>query len=577
MDQPTHVPVRRRPSPGVHKGTGTGAGTGTRQGKRQGGRRAARGVTLLELLGALAILAMLAAGAAALVQSGIDDTRGQHAGQHQATAVDATERYVRLHYAELVASTAAGPAAMSLGDMRDLLPEGFRPENAFGQVPCARILQPQAGKLQVLVIAEGGESIPARDVGYIAAHAGRGAGQIVQAEPGVAQGAFGAWRLDLAPYAVGCDVGGPGLGTANRLASALFFDGPDASAVDFLYRNEVPGRPEFNAMSQPLGFRGRGVAVEDDASDPLCSTADPESKGRIAMGADGVLLSCQTGVWRRQGSAFWKDPVSQATALPPTRNRVGDVRLTTDTSRAFAWTGAAWKALAVDQNGDLDVPGIAGGQYLRVSSVEVVGQACTLDGLISRSADGPLLTCRDGRWRSQATQELAYTETGGSVVMRSDVVGYPAGTVFYDGPFQYDAPNDTITATVERALVPTRDGLIITNVNAAMSNGNVSGPDGTAQMTLLVQVVDRDNGRVLAANRAMSPRLVNDIATLAVTLSKAVPRNRDGYLLRMQVFWTTYRSSFAGNFYRRANYRNAFGDVVELTPLQLDWSIDLTY
>jgi hypothetical protein len=110
-----------------------------------------------------------------------------------------------------------------------------------------------------------------------------------------------------------------------------------------------------------------------------------------------------------------------------------------------------------------------------------------------------------------------------------------------------------------------------------MSNGNVSGPDGTAQMTLLVQVVDRDNGRVLAANRAMSPRLVNDIATLAVTLSKAVPRNRDGYLLRMQVFWTTYRSSFAGNFYRRANYRNAFGDVVELTPLQLDWSIDLTY
>lgn len=289
------------------------------------------------------------------------------------------------------------------------------------------------------------------------------------------------------------------------------------------------------------------------------------------------MLSCQSGVWRRQGSASWKDPVPSAAALPGAGNEPGDVRLTTDTSRAFAWTGAAWKALAVDQNGDLDVPGVASGQYLRVSSVETAGQTCALDGLISRSAQGLLLSCRDGRWRSQATQELAYTETGGSVVLRSAAINYPAGTGFYDGQFQYDAPNDTVTAAVERPLLPTRDGLIITNVNAAMSIENVDGTGGIGQMTLMVQVVDQDTGRVLAVNRAVSPRLDNDNATLAVTLSKAVPLNRSGYLLRMQLLWTTYRSSFAGNFYNRTNYRNAIGQVVELTPLQMDWSIDLTY
>lgn len=163
-----------------------------------------RGVTLLELLGALAIVAVLAAGAVAVIQSGVDDTRGQHAGQHQATAVEVTERYVRLHYADLLVATAVGPAAIPLKAMSELLPAGFRMENSFGQVPCARVVQAEPGKLQVLVVAEGGESIPARDLAYVAAHAGRGGGQIDRTDPTVALGAFGSWRLALAPYSLSC-------------------------------------------------------------------------------------------------------------------------------------------------------------------------------------------------------------------------------------------------------------------------------------------------------------------------------------------------------------------------------------
>jgi hypothetical protein len=412
----------------------------------------------------------------------------------------------------------------------------------------------------------------------VAAHAGRGGGQIVASEPGVAQGAFGGWRLQLAAYeAVSCGAPEPGAAEANRLASALFFDGPQSSAVDYLYRREVPGHPELNAMEVPLAMQGRAVAVENDSADPMCNASDALSQGRISVNAQGQVLSCQSGVWRRQGSAYWKDPVPTAAALPSVDNRPGDVRLTLDTSRAFAWTGTRWQALAVDENGNFNVPGTSTGRYLQVTSVEGVDAACSGDGLISRDASGLLLTCLDGRWRSQASQELDYTETGGSILMRNDHAAYPPGTSFYDGGFSYDAPNDTVSAVVRRELLPVKDGLIITNVNATMNVGDTSNSTRTGQMTLVVRVVNRDNGAVIATNRSTSPRIVNDATTLAVTLSKAAPRNRNGYGLEMLVFWTTFRGSYAGNFYDRANYRNAAGQTVEQTPLQMHWSVDLTY
>jgi hypothetical protein len=45
---------------------------------------------------------------------------------------------------------------------------------------------------------------------------------------------------------------------------------------------------------------------------------------------------------------------------------MGDVRLTNDVQRAYGWNGSSWVALAVDQNGNLAVPGTfnaLGGQF----------------------------------------------------------------------------------------------------------------------------------------------------------------------------------------------------------------------
>lgn len=543
--------------------------------RHRAARHNALGVTLLEMLGAIAVMAILSVGTVSLIDAALDDTRGQHAGRHQSLVVDAAERYIRDHYADLVTASAGGPVAIPVATLADLLPAGFQPANAYAQTPCVRIVQPAPGRLNALIVAEGGQSIPERDVAYVAAHAGRGGGQIVAEDTTVAQGVFGSWRVATAPYsAVTCGATGPTEAASNRLASALFFDGPGTAAVDFLYRREVPGHPELNALDVPVAMQGRAVVIEDDTTDPLCSAADPYAQGRIAVGPDGAVLSCQTGAWRRQGSAFWKDPVATAALLPAAGNNLGDVRLTQDTSRAFAWNGAAWQALAVDESGNFTVP-----RTIVLTESVARGAACDTIGAISREAGGLTLSCQAGTWQTLSSMEVdpAQSEIGSSVIMRSGYMAYPAGTPFYDGGFTYDAPNDTVMASIERPVTPTKDGLIISNASVDMSVGTIDSPTDTANVNLIVQVIDRDTGAVIAVNQARQTRMVFDRAILAVTLSKAVPRNTNGYTFQMLVRWSRRMNNYESNFYNRSNYLDVFGNVVELTPIQLSWNFDLTY
>lgn len=537
-------------------------------------RPAQRGFTLIEVLGALAILALITIGAAAMINSSLEDMRGQHVGQHQAKVVEASERYVREHYAALVTATATAPVAVPMATLSALLPVGFQPTNAFGQEPCLRVMLAAPGRLNVLIVAEGGVAIPTKDLAYVAAQAGPGGGLVSPDEPTIAKGAFGSWRVDTALYGgapCGAASGGP---ISNRLASALFFDGP-ATGTDFLYRGDVPGHPELNSLSVPMGMTGAAVRVEDDATDPLCNVADPLAQGRIAVSTTGALLSCQAGVWRRQGSASWKDPVADYASLPLVGNQDGDTRITLDISRAFVWTGAAWTAISVDQLGNLDVP-----NQVNLVNPVVANGPCAPVGALSREASGRTLSCQGGLWRTQASTEIdpSQSENGSVVVMRSAYMAYPGGTNFYDaGTFTYDAPNDTVQARIDRPITPDKDGLIISNATLDMSIGTYDNRTDVVTVTLIAQVIDNDSGLVLAANQARQTRMSFDRTFLAVTLSKAVPRNVNGYTYQMLVRWTRFVNNYPGNFYDRANYLDTAGNVVELTPIYLTWNFDMTY
>ena len=113
----------------------------------------------------------------------------------------------------------------------------------------------------------------------------------------------------------------------------------------FLWRVPAP-TVAGNTMSTPLIMS----AVETPG-------AGCANTGAIAQDGTGALVSCQAGTWTAVGGGHWRAPVATYAALPGSGNQNGDVRLTVDTDRAFAWNGGSWVALAVNQNGNLHVPG----------------------------------------------------------------------------------------------------------------------------------------------------------------------------------------------------------------------------
>lgn len=343
--------------------------------KRGAGRRE-RGIALIEVLAALAIGALLMAGLAGLVQQWLDDLKGQQSAYHQAQVVQATRNYLAAN-AALVASQTPAPGTvvpLTLAQLRagGLLPAGFGERNPYGQGSCVLVRQPDPvshpGRFDALIVTTGGEAIPAKDLAAVAMQAGDGGGYIGADTPGTARGA--SWQLATGPYrGVACPGGAAALqGTAadaGHLVSNVFHDGASQQAADYLYRNAVPGRPEVNRMNTPLRLGGAAVAVAGAACLNGAGLAEP---GIAVDGATRALLTCAaTGTWTLPSS--WKEPVATYAALAPLATgpttAVGDVRMVTALKRAFAFDGAGWVALAVDQDGNLEVPGSASAAVLR--------------------------------------------------------------------------------------------------------------------------------------------------------------------------------------------------------------------
>ncbi len=361
------------------------------------------GMSILETMGALAIASALLLGVSSMIDASLDDAKGQQAALYQMQVTDAANRYITANYAALAAGTAGGTVAtVTLAQLKGgaFLSDSFAATNAYGQAPCVLVRQPVSGKLDALVAGFGGRAIPDRDVAATAMLAGKGSGYISAAAPGNARGA--SWERITTSYR-GVSCGGAGgavlTGTAandgGHLVSSLYYDGPGQLSTDFLYRNAVLGRPELNQMNAPIHMAA--LAVED-ASDARCAAAG--DGGKIAVDAGGRVLSCQAGVWRSQGSRYWRDPVANYADLPASGNQSGDVRMVSGINRAFTWTETGWQALGVDQDGNFRVPETLTANLVQLKQTVVKNAACTSDGALARDDTGQALSCQSGLWRS---------------------------------------------------------------------------------------------------------------------------------------------------------------------------------
>ena len=315
-----------------------------------------RGMSLLETMGALAIGSLLLMGLVTMMDSSMEDVKGQQAAVHQAQVVSAARKYIAANYDTLRTNTAGGATvAITLAQLRTgrFLSNSFPNTNAYLQTPCVLVRQPNPDKLDALIATSGGQAIPEREIRMVAMYAGQGGGYISTAAPDRVRGP--SWEMITTNYrGVSCGGGAPVL-TGNdggRLASNLFYDGPGQLATDFLYRSAVAGRPELNRMT--TGLRMGGDALVNIGDD--CNTDLGVPEPGIAMDSSTRrLLSCGAdGLWRELSQ--WKEAKNNYAALPIAGSERGDVRMVTGLNRAFTFNGAGWVALAVDQNGDMNIP-----------------------------------------------------------------------------------------------------------------------------------------------------------------------------------------------------------------------------
>lgn len=258
------------------------------------------GVTLMEVVLALAILATVTVGLNQLSDRFSDDTKNTVAAGQVRTFGEAAKSYIKDNYAAVQGvATATIPALIDVPTLiaAGRLPVGYQNSNVFAQSTCALVFEPAANRLQAMVITEGGNSIGDSSLSNIAAVVGGSGGAVYSTDPTQIRGAVGGWVVPVATFDnVANNLGKKCDGSAGNVrvtvghpAMALWFENGDTSSA-FVARDAVPGRPELNAMNTPL------VMNSTQTLNAACT-----STGAIAQDGAGGILSCQSGTWKLIG------------------------------------------------------------------------------------------------------------------------------------------------------------------------------------------------------------------------------------------------------------------------------------
>lgn len=283
-------------------------------------RKNQSGFTLLEMIVVIGLMAIGMILIYTMMANSAERERETVAASHMRRIVDAADRYISDNYAALIATAdATTPAILTPATLRSAqyLGNQVGDLNPYGQTYEIRVLEPTAGRLQALIITNGGQGVPEGSLRRIARQIGPEGGYVSSSGNTTVTGAYGGWSTSLSSY-----------GSANgagRIGASLFFrDGQQVS--DFIYRSSVTGRPELNTMNAPLNMgnnnltNANGVTANGaiqgatvTATGRVYANEYIQIAGVVSIGAgcgpngtlgreaDGRLASCVAGVWRRAG------------------------------------------------------------------------------------------------------------------------------------------------------------------------------------------------------------------------------------------------------------------------------------
>lgn len=259
------------------------------------------GMTLIEVILGLSVLAMVTIGLNQLSDRWADDTKNTVAASQVRTFGEAVQSYIKDNYAAVQGvATATTPAIIDVPTLiaAQKLPAAYQNSNAFAQATCALVLEPTANRLQAMIITEGGKTVGDPSLSTVAATVGGSGGGVYSTDTTNIKGAVGGWQLAATTYDnLVNNVGRKCDGTAGNVRvtpghpmMALWFENGDVSSA-FVARDAVPGRPELNAMSTPL------VMNSIQGGYTTCTQS-----GAIAQDGEGMILSCQRGKWTPVGN-----------------------------------------------------------------------------------------------------------------------------------------------------------------------------------------------------------------------------------------------------------------------------------
>lgn len=254
-----------------------------------------RGVTLLEAVVTIGIMAFMFAGLAAVADRYARDSMDNLVADHLRRVSEGYKAYLRDNFATVAAvATAGSPAYVPVSTLvtNGYLQPGFSEKNGYEQSLCMLVLQPVAGKLQAIVVSEGGTAIDDISLGSIVATAGGAAGA-TRKGTAVITGTQGGWSIPRAAY---------------------------------------------HNVANSAGLRCTGAAGAVQVTDGHLA---------YALWIDKASTTLLTQ---------WKDPVADVTQLPATGNNNGDTRLVIDLNRTYTWQSGAWYANGLTNEGFMRGP-----------------------------------------------------------------------------------------------------------------------------------------------------------------------------------------------------------------------------
>jgi type II secretory pathway pseudopilin PulG len=222
------------------------------------------GATIIEMIMVMALMSSIIGSAAYLMSNFSNSSKSAIVAQQMQLIGNAATNYINNNPNTFSTATATAPVMLTVPTLVSanyMSSSNFSNVNAFGQSMCILVLQPTAGVYNALLVSEGGQAVPAAQLGEIASLIGASGGAIFTTNTALLRGTGGVWSL-AAPTAYEnpnnatkrCDgvTSGPVGITLGHPVMALWLT-PSATANQaVLYRNAVPGQPQLNQMNTPL-------------------------------------------------------------------------------------------------------------------------------------------------------------------------------------------------------------------------------------------------------------------------------------------------------------------------------------